>query len=250
MAVSEEYLAVSDLTALSEPTADDQLVLQSAGANGDVMLLAISSLITLLQNTFAQLESPEFKGVPTVPDIRDITSSDTQIANTAFVQAVAEKKANISNPEFSGTANFPEAIPTTIDGDGNLVKMATKTDISALNESIESMTESINALSSAITSLIMVRVAYEEDNKTIGKNGEYARGGIDISVQGYTPVAVAGFGIYGASSGGANSTWCIPARFMLWNNSLEFYIWNQNTTSAAKVKIIIKVLYVKAPSEE
>lgn len=250
MAVSEEYLAVEDLTPLSTPTEDDQFVVQTSGQGGDVMLLPISGLISMLQESFAALESPEFLGMPTVPEITDTTASDLQIANTAFVQAVAESKANVNNPEFSGTASFPEAVPTTVDGDGNLVEVATKTDITNLTHSIESMTESINALSSALTSLIMTKMVFQEDNQTIGANGEYARTSIDISEPGYQPLGIVGFGIYNASSGGANATYCVPTRFITWGNStLDLYVWNQHQSQAAKVKIFVRALYVKIPSD-
>lgn len=156
MPASEEYLAVSDLTELTSPTENDQMMMQASGEYGDVMLMSLSNLVTFLQNSFAVLDSPEFTGTPSVPDITDPTADDQQIANTSFVQAVAEGKANANAPEITGTAKFIDAAPLTVDGDGNEVAVATQSDISALRQSISDLTTSINNLAAAVETVSTV----------------------------------------------------------------------------------------------
>lgn len=153
-APSEEFLPVGDLTELTNVIQDDLLMVQTSGANGDVMLVAISSIISrVLDSIYATLASPEFTGTPQVPDIADPTDDSQQIANTGFVQAVAALKADIASPSFTGQAHFGDHVPTTEDGNGDTVALATQDDIANLQTSIDSLTASINSLSSAITGL-------------------------------------------------------------------------------------------------
>lgn len=53
----------------------------------------------------AYTDSPAFTGVPTAPTATANTNS-TQVATTAYADAIAALKANILNPSFTGTATF------------------------------------------------------------------------------------------------------------------------------------------------
>ena len=114
MAIAEERLPVSDLTQLSSVVADDMLLTQTSGSNGDVMLTPISEIISrILDPLFARLDSPALTGEPTAPSITDETAEDDSIATTAFVQLIAARKANTASPEFTGQAHFADHVPTT-----------------------------------------------------------------------------------------------------------------------------------------
>lgn len=149
---AEEYLAVSDLTELTNVTDDDYLVVQSAGENGDVMLSSIASIMSgILDLVYAPIDSPEFTGDPTVPDISDLTTDDQKIANTAFVQAIAELKADVDAPTFTGQAHFSDNVPTT-EVNGDTVNLATQLQITTLQNSIDALTTSVNTLSATLAS--------------------------------------------------------------------------------------------------
>ena len=155
---TEEYLAVSELTPLSSPRETDFLVVQTPGEYGDVMLAQISDIISeILDHKFARLQSPEFTGEPIVPSISDLTSSDQRIANTEFVQAIAEKKAAAKDPEIEGQAVCSEKIPKALDDDGDTVVLATQKDISAVNLSISELAGSTSTLAAAVASLSDVK---------------------------------------------------------------------------------------------
>ena len=154
MAIAEERLPVGDLTTLSNVVEDDMLLTQTSGANGDVMLTPIAAIISeILTPIFAKLDSPEFIGEPTAPEIADTTTDDARLATTSFVQAVAQLKANLNSPEFTGLAHFAENIPTTVNGDGETVEMATQDDVAALTETIQSLSNSISQLTTAVNAL-------------------------------------------------------------------------------------------------
>jgi len=154
MAIAEERLPVGDLTTLSNVVEDDMLLTQTSGANGDVMLTPIAAIISeILTPIFAKLDSPEFTGEPTAPEIADTTTDDARLATTSFVQAVAQRKANLNGPEFTGLAHFADNIPTTVNGEGETVLMATQDDISALTGSINRLAESLNTMSTTVASL-------------------------------------------------------------------------------------------------
>lgn len=88
------------------------------------------------------------------------------------------------------------------------------------------------------------------DNISIAADWYVERNGYDITVSGYRAIGVAGYGTYQASSGGINGNWCLMQKCYTWRSGakdyLDFYVWNQRTDAAAKVKIKIRILYIKA----
>lgn len=155
---TEEYLPVNELTSLSSPRETDSLVVQTPGEYGDVMLVTVADLITeVFDKIFARLQSPEFKGEPTVPSIEDMTANDQRIANTEFVQAIAEKKADVKNPAIEGQASFVDSLPTASDEDGEIVVLATRKDIAAVNQSISDLGTAVSNLTAALKSLSAVK---------------------------------------------------------------------------------------------
>lgn len=154
MAIAEERLPVSDLTQLSSVVADDMLLTQTSGSNGDVMLTPISEIISrILDPLFARLDSPALTGEPTAPSIADNTAEDDRLATTAFVQLIAALKANTASPEFTGQAHFADHIPTTETGEGETVTLATQADIQGLTESINGLAESLSGLAGSFDTL-------------------------------------------------------------------------------------------------
>ena len=77
----------------------------------------------------------------------------------------------------------------------------------------------------------------------IGINGAYSATKT-ITRNGYTPVGIKGFRVLNDDTNGRNAAWCIVPRLWIDGNSLQFSIWNLNTTQSAVVKIQIKVEYV------
>lgn len=200
MAIAEERLPVSDLTQLSSVVADDMLLTQTSGSNGDVMLTPISEIVSrILEPIFAQLDSPALTGEPTAPSIADNTAEDDRIATTAFVQLIAALKANTASPEFTGQAHFADHVPTTETGEGETVALATAEDIQNLSNSISDLstaiselTGSLSALNTALASLVMVKTytcAYS--NLAAGQSLSITGTMFKMATPaGYTPVAI------------------------------------------------------------
>jgi len=154
MAIAEERLPVSDLTQLSSVVADDMLLTQTSGSNGDVMLTPISEIISrILEPIFAQLDSPALTGEPTAPSIEDNTAEDDRIATTAFVQLIAALKANTASPEFTGQAHFADHVPTTETGEGETVALATAADIQNLNSQMEDAARDTSELAETVSQI-------------------------------------------------------------------------------------------------
>ncbi len=111
---------------------------------------------------------------------------------------------------------------------------------------INTMSDDLTALETKVDSMYMYRDAISADDVTINANGGWSLNGQDISVDGYAAEAVTSFGVFPATNGGVNSNWCIVTRaFVYTNNTINAYVWNQNASAAAKVKIIIRVKYRK-----
>lgn len=78
----------------------------------------------------------------------------------------------------------------------------------------------------------------------IGANSGWARIGTNASLDGYTPVGVVSFGCFNASSGASsNVDWCVITKCYVWNDTLDVYVWNQNTGASARCGVYVKVLY-------
>lgn len=87
------------------------------------------------------------------------------------------------------------------------------------------------------------------DNISIAADWYYDKSGFNVTLSGYRALAIAGFGVYQATSGGVYANWCLFQKCVLFRSStadfLDFYVWNQNTSATAKVKIRVWILYVK-----
>jgi hypothetical protein len=89
--------------------------------SGDYDIAKITGLQTALDGK-APLTSPALTGAPTAPTAGPTTNT-TQVATTAFVQALAGGRAPLDSPAFTGTPTAPTATAgtnTTPGGDHGL----------------------------------------------------------------------------------------------------------------------------------
>lgn len=139
---------------------------------------------------------------------------------------------------------------------GAINEIITKIGSTAMGTTATTITGAIKELKAAISGLQSLingstfRI-YEKawDNISIGADWYYNRSGFNVTMSGYRALAITGFGVYPASSGGVYANWCLFQKCVLWRNTtsdfLDFYVWNQNKSATAKVKIRVWVLYVK-----
>lgn len=81
------------------------------------------------------------------------------------------------------------------------------------------------------------------DNISIGVNGS-AYPSVAVNESGYTPIAISSITLGSASSGGTTYGYSIVQSFEINGQTLNFYVGNWNTSSAAKIKMTIKVLCI------
>lgn len=88
---------------------------------------------------------------------------------------------------------------------------------------------------------------------SIGANGAWycENNDPDINVAGYTPVAIAGYSVWGGTNGG----WCVVPRVYIdqqgddgYGNptgaKLQGYVWNQASQAATNIKFTVEILYI------
>lgn len=75
-------------------------------------VLAVTGGVPVWSSAFALLASPAFTGTPTAPTASPGTNT-TQIATTAYADAIAALKANLASPTFTGTPAAPTAAVDT-----------------------------------------------------------------------------------------------------------------------------------------
>ena len=82
------------------------------------------------------------------------------------------------------------------------------------------------------------------DNISIGVNtGAYPS--VAVNESGYTPIAISSITLDKASSDGTTYGWCVVQSTNMNGQTLNFYVGNWNTSSAAKIKMVIKVLCIR-----
>lgn len=92
-------------------------------------------------------------------------------------------------------------------------------------------------------------IEYTWEYSTIGINANGAYSVTKrIGITGYTPNAIKGFRILNNDDNGKNAGWCIFPKLWVYNNALDFTIWNQHPSQQAIVKVQIKVEYVSSNS--
>lgn len=92
---------------------------------------------------------------------------------------------------------------------------------------------------------LLVMQSSEIDNQTINATTN-ATFDITITKSGYTPLGIVGWGIYSASSNGANNGWCTPYGVGMPNTATARFVIRNYASSAAKVKLRVYVLYRKS----
>lgn len=137
---------------------------------------------------------------------------------------------------------------TSVDRIANVVSI--KEDIDDIKADVDEHENELAALQNTVNSQMFVTHSYEWDNVTINADWYRQELAYDITRQGYRAVGIVGFGTYPATSGGVNSNWCLFQKCEVYergaNDRLDFYVWNQNKNAAAKVRIVIRVLYVRS----
>ena len=90
----------SNLTGIllqNNPTLTGNVSVPNIALNGPLLAPVPLRLLTDSLNLKANINSPDFTGNPTAPTLTNVSSSSNSIATTAFVQLVANTKANLSN---------------------------------------------------------------------------------------------------------------------------------------------------------
>ena len=82
------------------------------------------------------------------------------------------------------------------------------------------------------------------DNISMGANGS-AYPSVAVNESGYTPIAINSITLGSASSGGTTYGYSVVQSFEINGQTLNFYVGNWNTRSAAKIKLTIKVLCIR-----
>ena len=126
---------------------------------------------------------------------------------------------------------------------GNTAMGTTATTVTG---AIKEHEDQITALQDTVNSQLFKTRMLVWDNVSINAGWYYQRLAYNVALSEYKAVGIIGFGAYPASSGGVNANWCLFQKCMVSaNDTLDIYVWNQNKNAAAKVKIYVRILYVK-----
>ena len=118
-------------------------------------------------------------------------------------------------------------------------------DAEVIGGALDDLSADLSALSDKVDNMYIYANAVDQDNVTIAAGGAYEKWNKNIEVSGYVAEEVASFGVYSATNGGVNYHACVVTRAFVWdNNTLDVYVWNRGS-SAAKVRIRIRVKYRK-----
>ena len=177
--------------------------------------------------------------------IGDIEMGTTATTLTGAIKELLTKIGSTAMGTTAGTVT------------GAIKELVTKIGSTAMGTTATTLTGAINELKQGLGALqglingSTFRI-YEKtwDNVTIGADWYYEKTGFNVTTSGYRALAIAGYGVYPASSGAVNYNWCIFQKCALWRTStvdyLDYYVWNQNTGATAKVKIRVWILYAKS----
>ena len=137
-------------------------------------------------------------------------------------------------------------INTVLDKIGSVAMGTTATTVTG---AIKEHEDQITALQGTVNNQLFKTRMLVWDNISINADWYYQNLAYNVSLSGYKAVGIIGFGAYPASSGGVNANWCLFQKCLISvsgaNDLLDIYVWNQNKNAAAKVKVYVRVLYVK-----
>ncbi|ESZ63773.1 hypothetical protein NL532_00130 [Mesorhizobium sp. C120A] len=105
-------VAVSSLAPKASPALTGVPTAPTAAPGTNTTQLATTAYADAIAALKANLASPTFTGVPAAPTAAPGTNT-TQLATTAFAAAIAALKANLASPTFTGVPAAPTAAPGT-----------------------------------------------------------------------------------------------------------------------------------------
>lgn len=142
------------------------------------------------------------------------------------------------------------SVPDLITGMQNKIgSVAMGTTASTVTGAIKEHEDQITALQGTVSNQLFKTRLLAWDNITINADWYYQNLAYNATLSGYKAIGIIGFGAYPATSGGVNANWCLFQKCLIStsgaNDLLDIYVWNQNKNAAAKVKVYVRVLYVK-----
>lgn len=206
-----------------------------AVVSGDIFNGAMSDDMplyhVLITNTSVTSVTPVFTVMPSITDLNGTIGSQ-QNTMGSLSQAITNITNKIGVVTMGTVATtITGAIKEIIDKIGSVAMGTTATTLTgAIKEINEKMPEHIE---------------YTWEYSTIGINANGAYSDTKrIGITGYTPNAIKGFRILNNDTNGKNAGWCIFPKLWIYNNALDFTIWNQHSSQQAIVKVQIKIDYV------
>jgi hypothetical protein len=136
-------------------------------------------------------------------------------------------------------AEFPLYV-VNLDGI-NITSVERLADVVSIKGNMDSLAQRITDVEAHMPE----HIEYTWEYSTIGINANGAYSDTKrIGITGYTPNAIKGFRILNNDTNGKNAGWCIFPKLWVYNNALDFTIWNQHSSQQAIVKVQIKIDYV------
>ena len=130
----------------------------------------------------------------------------------------------------TGVAQALSSLASTVASHENTLT----TTLPALSDAVDENTDALGRIS---TQTVYV------DNITVGQSTYNDTIAIDASRTGYTPIAVAGYNIENATSGGASCSFISIYRIEISNSYVYLHVRNHRS-SQAKIKVSVNVLYI------
>lgn len=250
--ISDGMLVAEGCTACIERGTSDSLTIDN-GTQGQSRIDLIVARYTRNAGTAVEdMQLAVIKGTPSANDPAVPSHTTGLIADGDTLVEFPLYRVNISGISITSVERL---VPVTSVSDlitGMQNKIGTTsmgTTATTLTGAIREHETDITALQGTVNNQLFKTRMLVWDNISINADWYYQNLAYNVSLSGYKAVGIIGFGAYPASSGGVNANWCLFQKCLISvsgaNDLLDIYVWNQNKNAAAKVKIYVRVLYVK-----
>lgn len=235
--IADGMLVAEGCTACIERGTSDSLTIDN-GAQGMQRIDLIVAQYTRDAGTAVEdMQLAVIKGTPSATDPAVPAYTSGLIADGDTLVEFPLYRVNISGISITSVERLVEvaSVAALING------MQDKVGSVAMGTSAETLTGAIAEINGKLPN----HIEYTWEYSTIGINANGAYSDTKrIGITGYTPNGIKGFRILNNDTNGKNAGWCIFPKLWVYNNALDFTIWNQHPSQQAIVKVQIKIDYV------
>lgn len=235
--IADGMLIAEGCTACIERGTSDSLTIDNGSQGMQRIDLIVARYTRDAGTAVEDMKLAVIKGTPSATDPAVPAHTTGLIADGDPIVEFPLYRVNISGISITSVERLVEVT--------SVAELITNIQNKIGNESMGTTATTLTGAIAEVRGKLPKHIEYTWQYTSIGINANGAYSDTKrIGIDGYTPNSIKGFRILNNDTNGKNAGWCIFPKLWVYNNALDFTIWNQHSSQQAIVKVQIKIDYV------